>query len=250
MGSLYSHLNAFRFVAVSVVAGLASSANAGYLFTFSDPSGLGAEAEFTMLNSTTLQIRLKNTSTGAPGGFSNSDQILTGISWDFGPPGLGAIVSITGGSAMTGPTSSSVNFDVLNVGPNTDVSGEWGYGNMDGTGALPNFVTANNAQATPFGGPNLDGPSSIDGPQGGLVANPLIIGLGGLGAIQDEIIATVSLSGPYTSAQLLTDLIGNGTRVEFGSDAAFLPGTFVPGPGALAALAAGTLLGARRRRRD
>jgi hypothetical protein len=46
---------------------------------------------------------------------------------------------------------------------NTDFSGDWGYGNLDGTGAAANFVTANYAQATPFGGPYLDGPDSIDG---------------------------------------------------------------------------------------
>ena len=248
MGSLCRCNRIYRLGIVSVGLGIASSANAGYLFTFSDPSGLSAEAEFTLLNSTTLQIRLKNTSTGVPLGFSSSDQILTGVSWDFGPPGLGAVISITGGSVITGPSSSSVNFDITSVGPSTDISGEWGYGNLDGTGALPNFVTANNAQATPFGGPNLDGPNSIDGPQGGLVANPALVSLGGLGAIQDEIIATVSLSGPYTDALLLSDLITNGTRVEFGSDAAFLPGSFAPAPGAIAMLIPAAFLGRRRRR--
>ena len=90
MGTPSLCTNVFRLLGLGLAVGIASSANAGYLFTFSDPAGLAAEAEFTLLNPTTLQIRLKNTSTGAPGGFQASDQILTGISWDFGPPGLGA----------------------------------------------------------------------------------------------------------------------------------------------------------------
>ena len=227
---------------------LSGSAEAGYLFSFNDPSGLSAEAEFTLVNPTTLQIRLKNTSTGVPVGFQSADQLLTGVSWDFGHPGWNGDVMITGGQVYTGLTSASVNFSVQNVGANQDVSGEYGYGNMDGTGALTNFVSANAAQGTPFGGPNLDGPASVDGPQGGLLSSAFSIPLGGIGAIQDEIIATLTLSGPYTNAELLTDLLNNGTRVEFGSDAAFIPGVFVPGPSALALLALG-MVGGRSRRR-
>lgn len=236
-------------VAAALAVCLASSSHAGYLFSFSDSSGLSAEAEFTLLNPTTLQIRLKNTSTGVPVGFDNADQLLTGVSWDFGHPGFNGDVMITGGSVITGASSSTVNFSITNVGSNADVSGEFGYGNMDGTGALTNFVSANAAQATPFGGPNLDGTVSIDGPQGGLVANPALVSLGGLGAIQSEIIATLTLSGSMTDAQLLGDLLDNGTRVEFGSDAAFLPGQLVPAPGAglLLGLA---LLGRSRRRKS
>lgn len=233
---------------VSLAIHFAQPAHAGYVFTFSDPSGLGAEAEFTLLNPTTLQIRLQNTSTGVPLGFDASDQILTGLSWDFGHPGFNGDVTITSGSVFTSGSSMSVNFDVANVGANQDVSGEWGFGNMDGTGALTNFISANTSQATPFGGLNLDATVNIDGPQGGIVADPALVGLGGLGAIQDEIIATLILSGPYTDAQLLFDLLTNGTRVEFGSDAAFLPGELVPAPGALALLAIAGAFGRRRRR--
>ena len=153
---------------------------------------------------------------------------------------------ITGGSVVTGATSASVNFSVSNVGANADVSGEFGFGNMDGTGALTNFVSSNAAQATPFGGANLDGPVNIDGPQGGLVANPILVPIGGLGAIQDEVIATLTLSDPITAQELADDLANNGVRFEFGSDAAFLPG--IPAPATLPVLAGLGALGARRRR--
>jgi MYXO-CTERM domain-containing protein len=179
-------------------------------------------------------------------GFSNSDQLLTGLSWDFGPAGAAGI-AITGGSAMTGPNSSTVNFSIANVGPSGDVSGEWGYGNGGGTGILTNFVTGNTAGATPFGGANLDGPAGLDGPQGGLVADPILVALGGLGAIQDEIITTITLSGAITEAELLADLLVNGSIIEFGSDAAFVRGV-VPAPGAVALLGLAGLVGVRRRR--
>lgn len=234
-----------KTVSAAVVFLAASSAHAGYLFQVSHASGLGAEAEFTLLNPTTLELRYRNLSTGVPNGFDESDQILSGVSWDFGHPGFNGDIVITGGTVVTGPTSMSINFDVANVGPNADVSGEFGYGNMDGTGALTNFVSSNTALATPFGGANLDGPVDIDGPQGGLVANPPVVPLAGLGAIQDEVIATLTLSDPYTDAELLADLLGNGVRFEFGSDATFID---FPAPGASTLLIGAGLVWARRRR--
>ena len=227
----------------ALAAASTHGASASILVTYNGPSGLKAEAEFTVVNPTTLQVRLRNLSTGVPGGFSNSDQILTGVSWDF----IQAI-SITGGSVMTGPNSQSLNFSILNVGPNADVSGEWGYGNTDGSGALSNFFSTNGAQATPFGGANLDSTVNIDGPQAGLVANPVIVPLAGLGAIQDEVIATLNLSGSITEAKLLADLLINHTFVEYGSDAAFVEGQ-VPAPAAVALLGVAGALGHRRRRR-
>jgi hypothetical protein len=234
-----------------VVLGIAPVASASIMVTFDDPggSGLSAEAEFSVVNPTTLEVRLKNTSTGVPGGFNNADQILTGVSWDFGVAGLDiGDITITGGSVFTGPTSMSIDFDIMNVGPNEDVSGEWGYGNMDTTGLLMNLISTVQANATMFPGANLDGPVEIDGPQGGLVADPVVVPLGGLGVIQDEVIATLTLSGPITEAELLDDLLNNGVLVEFGSDAAFIYGV-VPTPGVLALMAMAGVVAARPRRR-
>lgn len=229
---------------VLVALAMPSVGSASILYNLSDPSGLSAEVEFDLPNPTTLTIRLKNTSTGVPNGFSNSDQILTGVSWDFGHAGFNGDNMITGGSVVIGATSSSVNFSTGLYGPGADISGEWGYGNMDGTGALTNFISGNAAQSTPFGGPNLDGPVNIDGPQGGIVANPALVALGGLGAIQNEIFATLTLSDPYTLQDLQTDFDNNFVRVEFGSDAAFIQ---TPEPATISLLLIG--LGAIRRRR-
>ncbi len=230
-------MKAIALCAGSLIAAAAAQADVLY---FSHANGLAAEAEFTLLDATTLQIRLCNTSTGVPFGFDSSDQILTGISWDFGLPGMDpSDVTIIGGTVVIGASSQSLNFDTGAYGPGFDVSGEFGYGNVGSTGMLPNMLTGNQSHATPFGGDNLDGPVNLSGPQGGLVSNPPLVQLGGLGAIQDEIIATLYLSGPISD---LSFLYANDVFIEFGSDAAFIP---APGSALLLGV---TALAARRRR--
>lgn len=229
----------------SLLLALASSASATSI-SVSDPSGLSADVTFELVNPTTLKVTTKNTSVGVPGGFSNADQILTSVAWDFG-----GITSITGGSVKTGPSSASINFSVTNVGANADVSGEYGYGNGGTTGLTPNYISGNTAGITPFGGANLDGPGGLNGPQGGLVASPILVPIGGLGAISNEWVATLSLSNPIASL----DFLSTGITVEYGSDAAFVHGTptssGVPEPStALLGFGAAAMLFAARRRRS
>lgn len=240
--SIVSGLSIFAASAISAPAAHAT------IIYFSDPSGLSAQADFQIVNPTTLQISLRNTSTGVPGGFNNAMQLLTGLSWDFGAPGNNASdVKITGGTIVIGATSHSVNFDTGNYGPGTNVGGEWGYGNGGGGAALlPNLISGNSSGTTAFGGPNLDGPVSLNGPQAGLVSATPPVALGGLGAIQDEVVATLNLNGPLADLGFLT---ANGVRIEFGSDALYLDGTQnAPAPGAAPLLLAMMALGRRRRR--
>lgn len=244
MGHVQSLSRAAAPVAVFLALPVCANAAMMQSVSVSGPSGLSAEATFTIVNPTTLEVRLKNTSTGSPGWFTSANNILTGVSWDFGLAGIGhpGEVTITGGTVVIGPSSFSVNFDTGSYGPGTNVGGEWGYSNVDGTGMLWNFISSNNAQVSPIGGgANLDGPISIDGPQAGLVSAYAATQIGGLGAIQDEIIATLTLSSALADLDFL-DI--NGVRFEWGSDALFLD---VPAPGAAFLLATPLVLGRRRR---
>lgn len=225
------------------VTALTGAAHAGTIVTATDPSGLKAEAEFTLTGPTTLTIRLRNISTGVPMGFSNSDQILTGVSWDFGLAGSNpGEPTITAGSVLIGASSASVNFSTGSFGAGADISREWGYGNSPSGMSFQNFLSALQAGSTQLPGVNRDGPDALNGPQGGLVASPAIVDLGGLGAVQDEIIATLTLS---TAISNLDFLNSNLVRFEFGSDAAFLT---TPTPGASALLLIGGAIAGRRRR--
>lgn len=229
-----------RVVVLAALFSMTPLVQGGLIVSFAGVGGLAGEAEFTLVNSTTLQVRIRNTSTGVPMGFSNSDQLLTSVAFDL--PGA---ITITGGGAVIGPTSQSVNFDSGSYGPGFDVGGEWGFGNTGGTnfGTLVNLISGNSAHATAFGGSDLDGPDGLDGPQAGLYSASAPVALGGLGAIQDEIIATITLSSAISDLSFLN----SGVIMEFGSDAAFLTGT-VPAPGALALLAMAGVVGRRRRR--
>jgi hypothetical protein len=249
-----------RAFVFGVAAVLGSAvASFGSTVTFSDANGLSAEASFALLNGgSTLQIALRNTTSTVPAGFDASDRLLTGIAFDMG----GINILATGSSVLTGASSYTVNFNPAgpggpqDFGANYNVSGEYGFGNgsdtatLTGFGGLTNHVSTNTSHTTPFGGPNLDGPVGLNGPSGGLVSTAGLSGLGGQGAIHDEIIITLGLSG------ILADLsfLQNGTRIEFGSDRFFIDGTMtstvvipLPGPAGLAG--AGLLLIGTRRRR-
>ena len=73
------------------------------------------------------------------------------------------------------------------------------------------------------------------------MANPLPVAMGGLGAIQTEVIATLTLSN---SVPNLDFLAANMVRVEYGSDAAFIT---VPEPTTILLLTLGGAAALRRR---
>ncbi len=223
--------------AVAVVMGVGLCSADAVIFDLTGPDGLSASAVFTLNNPTELQITLINNSTGVPAGFDSSDQLLTGISWDFGMA-VGAT-----GTVVIGPGGQSINFDQIDpqLGAGADVSGEWGYGNTGGTGMLTNIVSTNAAKATRFSGANLDGAPDLDGPQGGICTDPPWVSLGGLGAVADSVVITLTLD---TSLANLSFLVENGVVAEFGSDAAF-----VPEPATICLLGLGSLSLILRRRR-
>ena len=205
-------------------------------FTLITSMGMSAEVEFSLLDSSTLEVRLANLSTSMPAGFEASDQILTGVSWEFGDAG----VSIAGGRVRIGDTSHSLNFSTGFYGAGADVSGEWGFGNSGATGMFDHYISANAAGTTAFGSVNLDGPSSLAGPSGGLVADPLPMSIGGQSGIQHEIVATLDLNGTLDDLDAI-ELV----TFEFGSDKAFFT---VPTPASAVPLGGALLFAARRRR--
>ena len=203
---------------VAVVMGAGLCSTDAVIFDLTGPDGLSASADFTLNNSTELQITLINNSTGVPAGFDSSDQLLTGISWDFGMAAVGATGTVVIG---LDPNDRSINFSLIDpqLGPGADVSGEWGYGNTGGTGMLTNIVSTNAAKATRFSDTNLDGPLSLDGPQAGICTDPPQVSLGGLGAVTDSVVITLTLDTSLANLNFLE----NGVVAEFGSDAAFVP---------------------------
>jgi len=231
-------------ISVLAVCGIGCGASLAQtaMYDFIGSSGLSAEAEFTLVDATTVSIRVRNTSTGAPAGFDGADQLLTSISFDLD----GAM--IVGGSAMTGSSSYSIGYGANDVGPNENIGGEWGYGNAGTTGLFNNFISTNTAGTTARFDPsqNLGGPpgGGLNGPEGGIIANPAVASLGGLSAIQDEVIFTITISAPIQDLSFLD----RGVRIEWGSDAEFTTGALVPTPGSAALLLASGVLAMRRRR--
>jgi len=204
-----------------------------------DPNGLMARAVFQLDTAAPgeLIIELTNTSTGVPPGFDSAAQLLTGISFDLGLPGVNDVdLAIIGGNVVVAAGARSINFDKVaaQLGPGDDLGGEWGFGNKGTTEFLPNYISTLQGGTTAFGGNNLDGPTNLSGPQGGIATDPPLVAIGGLGAVADSVIITLILDGPLADLNFLDS---NGVRAEFGSDAAFL----IPEPGILSLLILGAL---------
>ena len=208
---------------------------------FTDASGMSAQVTFEfdpMVDDQKLTLRIVNTSTDTPDGFDSSDQLLTGVSWNFGDGTL-----ITGGSAMLGAGAVTVNFDnvVSQLSAGDDVGAEWGFGNSTQSGLLFNHVSGNTSGTDPFGAGNLDGSPNLNGPQAGLIpASGELVGLGGLGAIKGELVIMLNLDKPLANLDFASLV-----RVEYGSDALFIEN---PAPGSVSLIAIGGLVAARRRR--
>jgi hypothetical protein len=200
--------------------------------TFDGPDGLSATADFFLNpDGYDLGITLTNTSTGIPSGFSNSDALLTSISFDLGSN------FITGGIAFTGDSVLSFDSTPPSTGPGGtyNVSPEYGYGNSGTTGLLDNYVSAMQSGTTKFASGNLDGPDVLDGPQAGLSNDVYEAFFGSsnpLGRINNSITFWLGLDEGLSDLSFLQ----KGAIVEWGSDAAHTP---VPEPATMLLLGSG-----------
>jgi MYXO-CTERM domain-containing protein len=231
-----------------------SSAASAAIFNFTHESGLAAEAEFTLVSATQVEIRVRNRSTGTPEGYNATQQLLSGISFDIGLSGAFFLDPlIGGGNVAIGENSTSVNFDSGVYTDGYDVSGEYGYSNSNGSGHMQNFISSAEfgGNFVAFGGENLDGPTGVVGPEGGLVSVNDLVPLGDTAAIRSEIVANITLTLPAGS---IDDIVGNGVRISFGDPGAaetiFLDGVAgpLPAPAALSLLGLAGLTLRRRRR--
>lgn len=207
----------YSCIVAGVLCSLSAGAAAQRTIGFSDGAGLSAEIHVALKNGgSRLVVTVRNHSEAEPIGQWSADRCLTGFSFDFGAPGLDpSDPQIVGGSARTGPASRSVNFDLVSVGSLADVSGEYGFANDGGGALMPNLVSTLSLRATPFGGPNLDGPVELDGPAAGLLPLGLVaVPVGSEGVLQGTLVVELDLDRPLSS---LSFLDANPSMVEFGS---------------------------------
>jgi hypothetical protein len=235
-------------VLVACLALGVASAPAGYIVDYafdaggnnSEPlNGLAARATFDLAG-TQLTILLENTSTGVPASFLAADSLLVSIGMNL-PDG----VSISSGEdAVIGPGSYGVgSWSDRTAGDS--VGEQWIWTNEFGGDLMDTYAQVISTSSGQGGGTvtRFDGGNgSVDGPYGGIVADPPILPVpDNKPAVSDSIVFTVTLSSGLSDAQLAT--VADASIVEFGSNARYLT---TPEPASLVLLLLGAVV--RRRR--
>jgi hypothetical protein len=118
-----------RSMTVANTAVLAAAAcSHGSTVSFQDPSGLAAEATFSLASGgSVLQIAFRNTSTGAPASFDSASRLLTSIAFNLSGPQI-----LPSGSTVHVGAASTARFDSGDYTGGSDVSSEWGGGKTSG----------------------------------------------------------------------------------------------------------------------
>lgn len=220
MRSLGKGLAAISIAAASLVAHATVTIDytADAVTSGGDVAGLSARATFE-LSGTTLDILLQNTSTGAPMGFEAADALLVSLALDLPTTfASGDLAQIATGSAGFGAWSTLV--------AGASVADEWLWGNGGAGDYLANFnqvITTSNGlgggsgSAAHFTG---GGTGTVNGPSGGIAANPHTVSPGGLFGAQDTLFFRLTLAQTISESEL--ESAAKAGVVEFGSDARYL----------------------------
>jgi hypothetical protein len=237
-----------RLVCFLTVLTISSLASADVIVNYSvdlgggnnDPlNGLAARATFST-DGDQFTILLENTSTGVPSSFDTADSLLVSLGMNL-PEG---VMILSGDAALIGPDSVGLG-RWSDRGPGDGVGEEWIWTNDFGGDFMETFaqvISTSSGQGdgtvTRFGG----GSGNVDGPFGGIAADPPILEIPETQrGVSDSIQFELTLTAPLTEAQLTE--IANTSIVEFGSDQRYLG---VPEPISLILLLAGIPLLAHR----
>lgn len=206
-----------------------------------DPlNGLAARASF-MLDGMQLAILLENTSTGVPLSFETSDSLLVSLGMNL--PGGAAIV--VGNAAYIGPGSQGLGSWAGRTAGDS-VGEQWIWTNDFGGDLLEGWAQVLSTSDGQGGGPvtRFDGGSgSVNGPYGGIAANPPLLTVpGSKPAVSNSILFSLTLSRALTEAELADTALTS--IVEFGSDARYL--VHAPEPAGVLLVLLGAALCRRR----
>jgi len=209
----------------------------------SDPlNGLAARATFD-LTGTQLTILLENASTGVPVGFNAADSLLVSLGMNL-PDGVSIF---SGNAALVGPGSHGVG-SWAGRAAGASVGEEWIWTNDFGGDLMAPYAQVISTSSGQGGGTltRFDGGhGSVDGPYGGITADPPILPVpGNKPAVADSIVFTITLTEGLSDAQLAA--VADASIVEFGSNARYLTANTTPEPASLLLVLAGVVL--RRRR--
>ncbi len=201
-------------------------------------NGLAARGTFA-IDGNQLSVLLENTSTGVPDSFEVSDSLL--VSLGINLPGVDIL---SGDAAVVGPGSIGLGSWSDRVAGDS-VAEEWLWTNDFGGDlmeAYQHVISTSNGQGggetTRFDGGN----GTVNGPFGGIAADPPILEIpGNQPAVSDSICYELTLTGTLTEEQLLP--AANASIIEFGSDQRYLS---TPEPASAALLLMTVLLAGRR----
>jgi hypothetical protein len=186
-------------------------------------NGLAARATFDR-SGNVLSVLLENTSTGVPTSFAAADSLLVSLGFDL-PTG---VTILSGDTATIGLGSLGIGSWSGWTAGHT-VAQEWLWTNdyggdlMDSGQSLASrqVISTSSGQgegvSTLFGG----GSPSVDGPYGGIAANPVLLSVpSSKPAVSNSILFTITLTGGLSDADLVQ--VAHGAVVEFGSNARYL----------------------------